>query len=154
MAGRVDYFGAGAAFGVWWVDDSGVNAEERAEGVIRTMSGDPIAAAGRNVGEMRIGDRTVHIDKGSVVAVGVIVGDGRRVDAGGEGWLAEVALSDLAAPIEVSALPYEFKIEAGPPGPFSRQGFLQPGTCFPVVLSAASRLARRLGPLDADWTWE
>jgi hypothetical protein len=142
LAGRKEYFGAGQR-GVWWIDQTGRADEEWAEGVVtaaRPASGS-VPASARNVGEMRTGDLTIHVVSGELVAVGIATGDGRATSGPPTGWLAEVAVVPLVTPIEVAELPPPLR--PGPPHPFTNQGFVQPGTCYPFPPDVAARLARR-----------
>lgn len=142
LAGRKEYFGTGVR-GVWWIDQTGRADEEWAEGVVtaeRPRSGS-VPAAARNVGEIRIGDLTIHVVAGEVAAVGVATGDGRPTSGPPAGWLAEVAVSPLTRPVEVAELPPALR--PGPPHPFTNQGFVQPGTCYPFPPEVAARLAAR-----------
>lgn len=142
LAGRKEYFGA-APRGVWWIDQTGRADEEWAEGVVtadRPASG-AVPASARNVGEILRGDLTIHAVGGEVVAVGVATGDG-RVTAGG-GWMAEVDVVLLERPVEVAELPAALR--PGPPHPFTNQGFLQPGTCYPFPPAVAAKLVARFG---------
>lgn len=141
LAGRKEYFGAEAR-GVWWIDQTGRADEEWAEGVVtaeRPTAG-PVPASARNVGEIRTGDLTLHIVGGEVVAVGVAIGHGRATTRPA-GWIAEVEIEPLVSPIEVADLPTAMR--PGPPHPFTNQGFVQPGICYPFPPAVATKLAAR-----------
>ena len=149
LAGRKEYFGAGVR-GVWWIDQTGRAEVEWAEGVVsstRPPTG-PVPASSRNVGEIRAGDVTLHVVAREVRAVGEAVGDGRPTAGPPPGWLAEVVVVALRRPIQLDELPPALK--PGPPHPFTNQGFVQPGTCYPyppdVYVSLASRFADRFPP--------
>jgi len=107
-----------------------------------------VPASSRNVGEIRTGDRTLHAVAGELRAIGVAVSDGRATSGSPPGWLAEVIVVALARPIHLDELPPALK--PGPPHPFTNQGFVQPGTCYPfppaVAASLASRFADRFPP--------
>lgn len=143
--------------GVWWIDQTGRSDEEWAEGVVtaeRPRSG-AVPAASRNVGEIRTGDLTLHIVAGELRAVGVATSDGRPTVGVTSGWLAEVAVFAMARPVELAELPPALK--PGPPHPFTNQGFVQPGTCYPfppgLAVTLASSFADRFPadhPLLAD----
>jgi len=142
LAGRKEYFG-GARRGVWWIDQTGRADEEWAEGVV-TASRPPsgaVPASARNVGEIRAGDFTIHVVAGELAAVGVATGDGRATSGPPAGWLAEVDIVPLARPVEVAELPSTLR--PGPPHPFTNQGFVQAGTCYPFPLDVALKLASR-----------
>jgi len=149
LAGRNEYFGKGQA-GVWWIDQTGRAEEEWAEGVVSAVrpSRGWVTASSRNVGEIRAGDLTLHVVEGELRAVGEAVGDGRATSGPPAGWLAEVIVDPLVRPIELDELPPALK--PGPPHPFTNQGFVQPGTCYPfppaVAASLASRFAARFPP--------
>lgn len=149
LAGRKEYFGA-AVRGVWWIDQTGRADAEWAEGVVSSTrpSAGAVPAASRNVGEIRCGDLTLHVVAGEVRAVGEAVGDGRPTAGPPPGWLAEVIVTELRRPISLAELPPGLK--PGPPHPFTNQGFVQPGTCYPfppaVAANLASRFADRLPP--------
>lgn len=143
--------------GVWWIDQTGRAEEEWAEGVVTAdgpRSG-AVPSASRNVGEIRAGDLTLHAVAGELRAVGVATSDGRPTSGPVLGWLAEVAVVALVRPIELAELPAALK--PGPPHPFTNQGFLQPGTCYPFPPAVAAILAARFAdrfppehPLLAD----
>ena len=142
LAGRKEYFG-GAGRGVWWVDQTGRADEEWAEGVVsstRPATG-AVPASSRNVGEIRSGDLTLHVVAGELRAVGVAVSDGQATAGPPPGWLAEVLVEALSRPIRLDELPPALK--PGPPHPFTNQGFVQPGTCYPFPPEVARRLAKR-----------
>ena len=142
LAGRKEYFGA-AGRGVWWIDQTGRAEEEWAEGVVtavRPASG-AVPASARNVGEIRAGDLTLHVVAGQLVAVGLATGDGRPTAGPPAGWLAEVDVVLLDPPIAVAELPPTLR--PGPPHPFTNQGFVQPGTCYPFPPDVASKLVTR-----------
>jgi hypothetical protein len=142
LAGRREYFG-GATRGVWWIDQTGRAEEEWAEGVVtacRPASG-AVPAAARNVGEIRCGDRTLHVVAGRLAAVGQATGDGRPTTGPPPGWLAEVRVVALAEPVDVADLPPSLR--PGPPHPFTNQGFVQPGTCYPFPPEVAAKLVQR-----------
>ena len=142
LAGRKEYFGAGQR-GVWWIDQTGRADEEWAEGVVtaeRPVSGS-VPASARNVGEIRTGDLTIHVVRGELAAVGVATGDGRATSGPPPGWLAEVVVVPLIKPVEVAELPPPLR--PGPPHPFTNQGFVQPGTCYPFPAEVAAKLASR-----------
>ena len=142
LAGRKDYFGAQVR-GVWWIDQTGRADEEWAEGVVtapRPASG-AVPASARNVGEIRCGDLTIHVVAGELAAVGIATGDGRPTTGPPPGWLAEVVVARLVRPVEVAELPRELR--PGPPHPFTNQGFVQPGTCYPFPPEVAAKLAQR-----------
>jgi len=144
LAGRKEYFGS-APRGVWWIDQTGRATAEWAEGVVtaeRPRSG-AVPASARNVGEIRCGDLTLHIVSGELVAFGVATGDGRATAGSRSGWLAEVRSVPLHRPVEVAELPSALR--PGPPHPFTNQGFLQPGTCYPFPPEVAAKLATRYG---------
>jgi len=144
LAGRKEYFGADRR-GVWWIDQSGRADEEWAEGVVtaeRPPSG-AVPASARNVGEIRTGDLTLHIVAGELAAVGVATGDGRATSGPPAGWLAEIELVPLTRPVEVTELPPALR--PGPPHPFTNQGFVQPGTCYPFPPAVAAKLVTRFG---------
>jgi hypothetical protein len=144
LAGRQDYFGGGAR-GVWWIDQTGRADEEWAEGVVtasRPASG-AVPASARNVGEIRCGDLTLHVVAGELAAVGVATGDGRPTTGPPPGWLAEVRVVPLERPVEVAELPAALR--PGPPHPFTNQGFVQPGTCYPFPPDLAAKLVVRFG---------
>ena len=149
LAGRKDYFGPGRR-GVWWVDQTGRAEEDWAEGVVSSTrpSTGAVPASSRNVGEIRSGDLTLHVVAGELRAVGVAVSDGRPTTGPPPGWLAEVVVMAMARPIRLEELPPALK--PGPPHPFTNQGFIQPGTCYPfppaVAVSLASRFADRFPP--------
>ncbi len=149
LAGRKEYFGAEGR-GVWWIDQTGRAEEEWAEGVVsstRPPTG-AVPASARNVGEIRSGDLTMHVVAGELRAVGVAVSNGRPTAGPAPGWLAEVVVVDLVRPIGLDELPPALK--PGPPHPFTNQGFVQPGTCYPfppaVAANLASRFADRFPP--------
>jgi hypothetical protein len=157
VAGRAYFFGSADARGVWWVDQTDSFEDEWSEGVVRAerpFGAAAVPAASRNVGEIRTGDLTIHVVKGEIIGVGVATGDGTSV-ASPAGWLAPVAVELLDEPVEVRPLATEYK--PGPPHPFTNQGFVQPGTCFPYPPAVAERLARKvLGsrlPADAADDW-
>ncbi len=140
LAGRTDYFGA-VGRGVWWIDQTGRAEEEWAEGVVtaaRPASG-AVPASARNVGEIRVGDLTLHVVAGELAAVGEATGDGRATSGPPAGWLAEVVVVPLVRPVELAELPPALR--PGPPHPFTNQGFVQPGTCYPFPPDLAARLA-------------
>ena len=142
LAGRKEYFGVGEP-GVWWIDQTGRAEEEWAEGVVtavRPASG-AVPASARNVGEIRTGDLTLHVVAAEVVAVGTATGDGRATTGPPPGWLAEVAVAVVDPPIAVAELPPALR--PGPPHPFTNQGFIQPGTCYPFPPDLARKLATR-----------
>jgi len=144
LAGRKEYFGA-APRGVWWIDQTGRADEEWAEGVVtatRPTSG-AVPASARNVGEIRAGDLTLHVVAGELAAVGVATGDGRMTSGPPAGWLAEVTVVPLAEPVLVAELPTSLR--PGPPHPFTNQGFIQPGTCYPFPPEVAAKLVTRYG---------
>lgn len=154
LASRKDYFADVAAPALWWIDQTGVADEQWAEGVVAASADadGSVPPTTRNVGELRAGDRTVHVVGGEVVAVGLVVGDGRAVNgAASPTWLAEVALDHLEQATDVKGLPMEIKWAAPPPGPFTRQGFVVAGTCFPLDPKLAGRLATRFKVTDAAW---
>jgi len=142
LAGRKEYFGA-AERGVWWIDQTGRAEEEWAEGVVAAVrpSTGVVPAASRNVGEIRAGDLTLHVVGGELRAIGVATGDGRATSGPPTGWLAEVSVVALLRPVELGEMPPALK--PGPPYPFTNQGFLQPGTCYPFPPSVAADLANR-----------
>ena len=149
LAGRDEYFGKGQA-GVWWIDQTGRAEQEWAEGVVsavRPATGS-VPASSRNVGEIRAGDLTLHVVAGELRAVGEAVGDGGATAGPPAGWLAEVIVDPFVRPIELDELPPALK--PGPPHPFTNQGFVQPGTCYPfppeVAANLASRFADRFPP--------
>ena len=142
LAGRKEYFGAGQR-GVWWIDQTGRADEEWAEGVVtaeRPVSGS-VPASARNVGEIRTGDLTIHVVGGELAAVGLATGDGRATTGPPAGWLAEVSVVPLVKPVGVAELPPPLR--PGPPHPFTNQGFVQPGTCYPFPPDVAAKLAAR-----------
>ncbi len=142
LAGRKEYFGA-TSRGVWWIDQTGRADEEWAEGVVaavRPASG-AVPASARNIGEIRQGDLTIHVVAGELAAVGVAIGDGRPTSGPPAGWLAEVVVMPLTSPVEVAELPPALR--PGPPHPFTNQGFLQPGTCYPFPPELAAKLVTR-----------
>lgn len=142
LAGRREYFGA-TGRGVWWIDQTGRAEQEWAEGVVtaaRPASG-AVPASARNVGEIRAGDLTIHAVSGELVAVGVATGDGRATSGPPPGWLAEIDVIALASPVEVAELPPALR--PGPPHPFTNQGFVQPGTCYPFPPDTAAKLVSR-----------
>jgi len=142
LAGRKEYFGA-ARRGVWWIDQTGRADEEWAEGVVtadRPTSG-AVPASARNVGEIRAGDLTIHVVAGELAAVGVATSDGRATSGPPAGWLAEVDVVLLARSVEVAELPP--MLRPGPPHPFTNQGFVQAGTCYPFPPELAAKLATR-----------
>ena len=144
LAGRSEYFGA-ARRGVWWIDQTGRAEEEWAEGVVfavRPASG-AVPASARNVGEIRAGDLTIHVLAGELTAVGMATSDGRATSGPPAGWLAEVVAVLLERPVEVAELPPALR--PGPPHPFTNQGFVQPGTCYPFPPEVASKLVARYG---------
>ena len=144
LAGRKEYFGASER-GVWWIDQTGRSGEEWAEGVVsatRPASG-AVPASARNVGEIRTGDLTLHVVGGELTAVGVATGDGRATSGPPPGWLAEVVVVPLNRPVEVAELPPALR--PGPPHPFTNQGFVQPGTCYPFPPEVAAKLVARFG---------
>ena len=149
LAGRAEYFGPGVR-GVWWIDQTGRADAEWAEGVVSSTrpSAGAVPASSRNVGEIRCGDLTLHVVAGEVRAVGEAVGDGRATSGPPPGWLAEVAVDPLRRPISLDELPAALR--PGPPHPFTNQGFVQPGTCYPfppaVAANLASRFADRFPP--------
>lgn len=142
LAGRKEYFGAGAR-GVWWIDQTGRAEEEWAEGVVAAArpSTGSVPASARNIGEIRAGDLTLHVVAGEMQAVGMATSDGRATSGPPPGWLAEVAVVTLLSPIEVAELPSTLR--PGPPHPFTNQGFLQPGACYPFPPPLAAMLATR-----------
>jgi len=149
LAGREEYFGAGGR-GVWWIDQTGQADEEWAEGVVastRPPNGS-VPSSSRNVGEIRSGDLTLHVVAGELQAVGEAVSDGRPTAGPPPGWLAEVIVEALSQPIHLDELPPALR--PGPPHPFTNQGFVQPGTCYPfppaVAKSLATRFADRFPP--------
>lgn len=128
---------------MWWIDQTGRAEEEWAEGVVtavRPPSG-AVPASARNVGEIHKGDLTIHVVAGEVAAVGVATGDGRSTSGPPPGWLAEVDVVPLTRPVEVAELPAALR--PGPPHPFTNQGFVQPGTCYPYPPGLAAKLALR-----------
>lgn len=127
---------------MWWLDQTDRHDEEWAEAVVRSEQppAGAVPAASRNVGEIRSGDLTIHVVKGEIRGIGVATGDGRPVAGPPPGWLAEVAVSELGDPVEVRDLAAAFR--PGPPHPFTNQGFVQPGVCFPYPPDVAARLAR------------
>ncbi|MEO5680126.1 MAG: hypothetical protein ABIS47_10700, partial [Acidimicrobiales bacterium] len=100
-----------------------------------------VPAAARNVGEIRAGDLTLHVVAGELRAVGVAISDGSATSGPLSGWLAEVDAAALVQPIAVAELPAALK--PGPPHPFTNQGFVQPGTCYPFPPAVAVALAAR-----------
>ncbi len=142
LAGRTEYFGAGVR-GVWWIDQTGRADVEWAEGVVSSTrpSTGAVPASSRNVGEIRRGDFTLHVVAGEVRAVGEAMGDGRPTTGPPPGWLAEVAVDLLRRPIPLDELPAALR--PGPPHPFTNQGFVQPGTCYPFPPAVAANLASR-----------
>lgn len=154
LAGRKEYFGT-ASRGVWWIDQTGRAEEEWAERVVfavRPTTG-AVPAAARNVGEIRAGDLTLHVVSGELRAVGVATSDGRATSGPPPGWLAEVDALPLLDPVLVNELPTALK--PGPPHPFTNQGFVQPGTCYPfppaVAATLAARYADRFPPEHPLW---
>jgi len=149
LAGRKEYFGPSAR-GVWWIDQTGRVEEEWAEGVVAAVrpSTGPVPASSRNVGEIRADDVTLHVVAGELQAVGVASSDGRATSGPPPGWLAEVDVVALIRPIELDELPATLR--PGPPHPFTNQGFLQLGTCYPfpprVAADLAARFADRFPP--------
>ncbi len=100
-----------------------------------------VPASSRNIAEIRSGDLTLHVVAGELRAAGVATSDGRSTAGPPPGWLAEVAMAALIRPIELIELPPALK--PGPPHPFTNQGFVQPGTCYPFPPGLAVSLARR-----------
>jgi hypothetical protein len=128
---------------VWWIDQTGRADEEWAEGVVTAVrpAKGAVPAAARNVGEIEKGDLTIHVVAGEVVAVGVATGDGRPTSGPPSGWLAEVDVVPLLQPVEVAELPPALR--PGPPHPFTNQGFVQPGTCYPFPPALVAKLVAR-----------
>lgn len=138
----------------WWVNQRRSYEEEKSRGLIfgglYSRSGQTLSHRAA-VGEVAIGDLTIHYSHKEIRAVGTVTLAARRArrpyvidgTTGDEGLLAEVTYTELSRPIRLDAIPIEWREQEPTVGPFDVDGKVKVGYVFPVSRDFWGKLKTR-----------